>query len=135
MKDDPYFVTNTPKYLVETLWVICLFIYFYFTINVHMHESYVYAETKYLNYYGMIWSLKNDPMFKKNQIIVDNNELLRKIDNLSAIKYEKTRAANFRHFYNPLLDKNSEFHHEENWFDLGPLGKSWVMNLDLYEKI
>lgn len=123
-----------------------------------------YAETSYLNYYGIIWSLKNDPMLKnkKIEIIIDNNELSRKIDflsrenksfyilsnntvhepslkelhdKLSAINYKKTRATNFRHFYNPILDKTSEFQHEESWFDLGPIGKSWVMNLDFYEKI
>lgn len=122
-----------------------------------------FAESSYLNYYGIIWTIKNNPKFAnmKIEIIIDNNELDKKINKLSLsgekfyvlkniteratslkelddkllmVNYKKTKASSFRYFYNPKLDKTSEFQHETNWYDLGPINQSWLMSLVLYEK-
>lgn len=162
-----FFSDILPKYLAEEE--------SYFQVN-HIADEVVdanqmaivifdsFAESSYLNYYGIIWTLKTDPKFAKMkiEIIIDNNDLDKKINKLSlngekfyvlknmterraslkelddkllAINYTQTKASTFRYFYNPKLDKTSEFQHESSWYDLGPINQSWLMSLARYEKI
>lgn len=122
-----------------------------------------YAETSYLNYYGIIWSLKHDPFFanKHIEIIIDNVDMDKKLKDLTKdgkklyvlrnspgapekvepveeaianIGYKLVKNTELRHRFNQKLDKTSEFQHIDAWYDLGPVGHSWLMNLSLYEK-
>ncbi|QDK40078.1 hypothetical protein DOM21_01110 [Bacteriovorax stolpii] len=122
-----------------------------------------FAETSYLNYFGIVWAIKHHPSFadKHIEIIVDNVELDRKLQELTKdgkklfvlrnspgeaekvepmnkaiadIGYKLVKKTELRHHFNEKLDKTSEFQHVEAWYDLGPVGQSWLMHLALYEK-
>ena len=122
-----------------------------------------FAETSYLNYYGIIWSIKHHPaMSGKNiKIIIDDVDLKTKLDELTPNgeklfilsntpgepdkkiplekalaekKYKLVKKNELRHDFDEKLDKTSEFQHIEHWYDLGPEGLSWFMNLNEYSK-
>ena len=122
-----------------------------------------FAETSYLNYFGIVWAIKHHPSFanKHIEIIVDNVELDHKLQELTKdgkklfvlrnspgeadkidpmnkaiadVGYKLVKKIELRHHFNEKLDKTSEFQHVEVWYDLGPVGQSWLMHLGLYEK-
>lgn len=122
-----------------------------------------FAETSYLNYYGIIWAIKHHPFFanKQIEIIVDNVEIDKKLKDLTKdgkklfvlrnspgepeqvepvneainrLGYHLVKSTELRHHFNEKLDKSSEFQHIDAWYDLGPVGHSWLMHLEQYEK-
>lgn len=120
-----------------------------------------YAETSYVNYFGMVWHAAQDPTLKSlaRVVILDAIAMETKlrdvaaqhprllvisnpgwksgtdqalIDTLARLGYRRGPSETVEQLYRPELDKTSEFYHPRFLFDSGPLGERWPIFLTTY---